>query len=404
MGEKGEDASEMATAIPEIDPSCDLTALSLGPDEGFLLSRIDGQTSWGLLRELAGMEPAQVDARLFRWLESGVIRVPGRQIVSYGDGSRARDEHADEIDESLDIPVERQREILEFEACLGRSYHEILGVPRGADTRAIKRAYFGLSKRFHPDQYFRRRVGGYLERVERIFRRVVEAYELLADPATRAECERSMGRSEPKGSDGTRRRRFENPFALLPRIVRERKRKAAQYFDLGQQALAEEYFADAAAHLRLAIAYDPWNDSYKGPFLEAQKIANEERADRLLKEAASAYDLGHYEPALSAYEEALHLRPYHADANHRAALLAWKVSGDLRRAKEYAARACEVEPESVSYRKTLARIYATAGLLANARREFEQILEHAPGDAETRVELKDLKRRAGGGGLFGGGV
>ena len=96
------------------------------------------------------------------------------------------------IDSSLDIAPELQAQILEFEESLDKPYFELLDVPRDADSKQIKRAYFSLSKVYHPDRYFRARLGDYSVRLERIFRKLVEAYELLSDPITRAEIERTL--------------------------------------------------------------------------------------------------------------------------------------------------------------------------------------------------------------------
>ena len=40
-----------------------------------------------------------------------------------------------------------------------RPYHEILGVPRDADRKVLRKAYFALSKELHPDRFFRRNIG-----------------------------------------------------------------------------------------------------------------------------------------------------------------------------------------------------------------------------------------------------
>ena len=40
--------------IPRLAAGCDPTKMKLSPGEGFLLSRIDGQTTWKLLREIGG--------------------------------------------------------------------------------------------------------------------------------------------------------------------------------------------------------------------------------------------------------------------------------------------------------------------------------------------------------------
>jgi len=57
------------------------------------------------------------------------------------------------------------------------SYYDVLGIPFDADENAVRSAYRTLARRYHPD-------AGEGSSVER-FRQVVEAYEILNDPAHR---------------------------------------------------------------------------------------------------------------------------------------------------------------------------------------------------------------------------
>ncbi len=61
-----------------------------------------------------------------------------------------------------------------------RDYYEVLGVKKGADAGSIKRAYYQLAKKYHPDAN-----PGDKEAEER-FKEVNEAYEVLSDPDKRA--------------------------------------------------------------------------------------------------------------------------------------------------------------------------------------------------------------------------
>ena len=54
-----------------------------------------------------------------------------------------------------------------------QNHYQVLGVERTADERTIKRAYFGLVRKFPPDQ-----------RPEE-FKKVRAAYEVLSDPVAR---------------------------------------------------------------------------------------------------------------------------------------------------------------------------------------------------------------------------
>jgi curved DNA-binding protein len=60
-----------------------------------------------------------------------------------------------------------------------RDYYEVLGVARGADAEAVKRAYRKLARKYHPDVSKEKNA-------ENKFKEVQEAYEVLRDPEKRA--------------------------------------------------------------------------------------------------------------------------------------------------------------------------------------------------------------------------
>jgi curved DNA-binding protein CbpA len=68
-------------------------------------------------------------------------------------------------------------------------YYTLLGVPPGATLTAIKRAYRKLARQHHPDMN-----GGDPDAAAR-FKLIIEAYEVLSDPAQRARYDRSYQRS-----------------------------------------------------------------------------------------------------------------------------------------------------------------------------------------------------------------
>lgn len=71
--------------------------------------------------------------------------------------------------------------------------YQRLKVRDDADRRAIRDAYFRLSKQFHPDAFYGRRLEGYRERLEGIFRALTHAYDVLSNKHQRAEYDRSIG-------------------------------------------------------------------------------------------------------------------------------------------------------------------------------------------------------------------
>jgi len=61
-----------------------------------------------------------------------------------------------------------------------RDYYDVLGVDKGADNNAVKRAYRKLAMKYHPDR------NPDDEKAAESFREVTEAYEVLADEEKRA--------------------------------------------------------------------------------------------------------------------------------------------------------------------------------------------------------------------------
>jgi curved DNA-binding protein CbpA len=410
--------------FPRLGPGVDPSRLTLSPAEGYLLSRIDGATPWSILRAVGGISAAEVDRLIERWVAEGIVVVvsrDGRIVPAEAPPKPPPPAPVDAapregLDATLEIPLAVQERILAFETLLERPYHEILGVPADADRKALKKAYFALSKELHPDRFFRRNTGAFGKRLERVFGKIVEAYELLSDPAARAEIERSLAAAAGQPAAATAARpatgapstptgdappevgrpratRRPHVFSLHSRLVRERKSRAKRFFEAGMAAHATGRFLEAAGSVRLAIAFDPWNAIYKEQFVDVQRKANEERAQKLLKEAASALELRDFKTALTALESALEYRPHDAELLRRAARLAWATGGDLHQAKEWAMAAVELEPQDAGNHRVLGQVYKAAGLEANARRELEQAVAMDPNDEEAVSALRELGGR-----------
>jgi len=420
-------------------PGVVATALSLDPAAGYVLSRIDGRTTWGTLRQIGALPPHEVDQLVESWLKDGVLVASGASAIKTTRDARGSDSAAQqppkkppaahakpatpappppsaakpkalslpEVDASLDLDLDLQREILAFAAGLGRRYHELLGVAADADARTVKKAYFALSKRLHPDRYFRRNTGPFGALIETCFKRLLEAYELLSDPTTRKEVQEAEAAAPPpplttidaegaasaraRGLDARRRLRERvSAMSSRARAEGERRRKAKTFFEHGMTAFAGSRWLEAAGAVRLAIAFDPENSAYREEFPNVQRKAHEERAKQLVKQAEGALEMRDYALALDTFEEALHYRPGDADLAFRTARLAVQASGELKRAKEFAAQAVEVAPDNAEYRKMLASVYAAAGLEANAKREFSAALRIDPSDKEAKAGLRSL--------------
>ena len=129
----------------------------------------------------------------------------GARLLTDADQAASGRTHADEptpvvpvhqmaeLDEELDIDPERRKEVDSLWVALDLlDHYEVLGVPRAADKREVRSAYFSLSKRMHPDTMFRKRLGSYKPKMESIFQRATEAYEVLSRKRRREEYDRYL--------------------------------------------------------------------------------------------------------------------------------------------------------------------------------------------------------------------
>ena len=429
----GESQGQAHAQVLALAPGIVPTSLDLDPAAGFLLSRIDGRTNWGTLRQIGALPSHEVDRLIEHWLKEGVLVTSAssalsttRPAASAAKPRETKPENAKpapppkapapkpagtklaklpELDPALDLDLELQREILDFARGLGRRYHELLGVEADADARVIKKAYFGLSKKLHPDRYFRRNTGPFGALIEACFKRLLEAYELLSDPTARkAAQEREVEpafatvdaatASHARSSSIHARRRLRervSSMASHARAFQERKRKAKSFFEHGMSSFAASKWLEAAGAVRLAIAFDPDNSAYREEFPNVQRKAHEERAKFHVAKGDGALELRDYAAALDHFEEALHFRPADAELAYRAAKLSLQIAQDPKRTKEFAAQAVDVDPNNATYRKLLGDVYASAGLTANAKREYEAALRVAPDDREAKAALRSLR-------------
>ena len=181
----------------------------LGPEEGFVLSRIDGRTSLEEVCLLVPFEEQVVMLILRKLWELGAIEVPGvarvvrppskpdvprvpARPVTRPDPSSPSPSNAPAANGGLTPEQARRIDDL-FDALESRDAFELLGVPREADARDIKRAYFKLSKEFHPDRFYTVSLGEYEKKLTAIFQAVKAAFELLTDERRKAAYLESLG-------------------------------------------------------------------------------------------------------------------------------------------------------------------------------------------------------------------
>ncbi len=303
--------------------------------------------------------------------------------------------------EDVDIDPERRRQILLAEASLDRWTHwDALGIPWNAPVSAAKEAYLERAKLFHPDRYAGKRLGSYRARLERVFRRVTQARDELADEARRAEYARKTApateftrmearRLEDERRSEERRARLARTNPLVARAAR-----VQELVERGKAALAEGKLAAGANDLALALGLDPRNAELAALAAEARKKASSAKALDLFQRGLEAELVGNYSVALERYREALALDPAYVRAAAQAAKAA-VATGDLASGRALATAAIRSGPRSGPAHEALGVVLEAEGNRKEARRELERALELDPGLEGAKERLRKLR-------LFGG--
>lgn len=196
--------------------------LPIGPEEAFVLSRVDGHTTEADIAAATGLDTSRVRESLERLLELGAIVMaaptanapppPPRshreadphRLLQHPVIEAAQEHHEQrhpaaalydpaELDEEVDLDLPRKRRILDlFYRLDSVNHYELLEVAVDAEKKAIKDAYYQVVTIFHPDRYFGKNVGAFKPKLEKIFARLTEAHDTLTRKRSREEYDQYL--------------------------------------------------------------------------------------------------------------------------------------------------------------------------------------------------------------------
>jgi tetratricopeptide (TPR) repeat protein len=299
--------------------------------------------------------------------------------------------------EDVDLDVGRRKEILFADAHLARwSHWEVLDHPWNAPAAAAKAAYLEKAKLFHPDRYAGRRLGSYRARLERIFRKVTAARDVLGDEAKRAAYAQASASPEEFARREARRlddeRRAEERRARLARHnpLLARTARVTELVRRGKAALAEGRFGQAANDLIVAQGLDPQNAAVSALAAEARKKAAAAKGLELFRNGLEAEALGNASAALASYREAIEADPANARAAAHGARTAAQL-GDAAGARALVDGALRTNPRSALVHEALGIVLELEGNKKDARRAFERALELDPKLDSAKERLKKLR-------------
>jgi curved DNA-binding protein CbpA len=359
----------------------------------------------------------------------------------------AQQASASESDQSTQlIPAEVQAIEELFARVRSGDIYSVLGVSPDADIQYIRKVYYELSRSWHPDQFYRREIGEYKQKLEDIFVGINRAYTILTDPRRRSDYDAEHGgearadaspapRRPGSGDDdgpvtpdaqdavehevafraerGKAKQREDATQKLLVTAPRKRRRrgrvpgmervheqvmarlgKARRHSRAAQQQASEGNWVSASSNAYLAMTFDPEEPTYRAMWEEYDPKGRSQLAEQHIQLAESAMSYHNIKGAVHNYQKACEAGPPNAEPYYQLAQLLTQSDEDRdeREIMKLLRRAVELAPRSVRFRLALASFYQDQGLLANARREYEEVLRIEPGNGDAKAGIKKVRR------------
>lgn len=226
------------------------------------------------------------------------------------------------------------RELIEraSTAVSGKTHFEVLKLAPSASAAQVRDAYFTLAKQFHPDRVLGLGLRDLAQQAEELFRRINEAYTVLADAKARSAYEESL--KQPAGAKDEARDALEAEFCFQRGTVAFRKKqfaKALEQFSEARRLSSRE--GEHLAWIAWTTFCDPQVDKaaalpqIKQMLLESLELSPKNaEINYFLAETYLA--LGEEKRAVVALNRALEIKPDHVDAQRRMRLIRMRGEKD----------------------------------------------------------------------------
>ncbi|MGI8494213.1 MAG: J domain-containing protein [Pyrinomonadaceae bacterium] len=233
-------------------------------------------------------------------------------------------------------PQESAAEKLTLEEYLDRgenyeSYYDLLGVASDTDSAEIKRNYFSIAKRFHPDRFHKEKDSVLLQRIQNAFTRTAQAYETLKNEETRKtynyKIDKNLLSAKEKGKS--------------VEVKKEQSDVASEAFERGFSLLMEEDYEEAIPFLTRAVQLAPDNARYHAYFGKVLSMDDSLR--------------------------------HKADTEMQTAI--------------------RLEPQNATFRLIISEFYIQFGLFRRAEGELQRLLAMYPDNKEAQKLLDGLRDR-----------
>lgn len=231
--------------------------IELAEEDRKVLSLIDGRRTIKEIFNSSGMDNFRTLKAIYVLTTIGMATVKVKEIEEPVE--------VEILEEVLSVKTKDKKEELfiekihKFFGSLDEMNHyQVLGVDPGVPSSDIKKAYYKLSKEYHPDRHFKSQEEGLKDELTVIFDRINRAYEVLGDEGRRAEYDLSLSRERLSAEKGEERG---------PQRAEEYFKKGIEEFKKGNYKGASESFNSATklnpqkalywSHLALSLSQIP---------------------------------------------------------------------------------------------------------------------------------------------------
>jgi curved DNA-binding protein CbpA len=329
------------------DPWVHSHQVSLTPHEGFVLSRVDGQSTIADVVAVTPLAEEETLRCLYALISAGFLEfgAKGRKLTPSKPqrvfeipllvtSRESAPSKQPEAASAASAEEKRTREeILKKHASLsGCTFYDCLGIRPMVKDPEIRRAYLSLVKKYHPDRHGAEHLRDLQPLLQEILAKATEAYEALYNPSTRRCYDQSLRSEAPRGEAAAAP--IEAPLAAPPTPS---ENVASRYYREATAYLARKEYHEAVKLLEEAVQLDPSRGEYHRAL--AQALGNN---PKWRKEAEN-----HYRAAMK-------IDPFDKEAVLGLATL-YETIGMKHRAKPLFALALDLDPDNHVVRAKLRR-------------------------------------------------
>jgi DnaJ-class molecular chaperone len=252
-----------------------------------------------------------------------------------------------------------------------QDYYRLLGISRDAPEREIKKAYYELARKLHPDKA--------KDEDERVVNSnklaaISQAYNTLKDPKKRADYDAQIRGKGPASATPGEQPSSQAAAAAPP--VRAATPKSGKKSGAPTVHGIPQGDGDAEAESRKASAV----------FQQKKTMAQ-----KAFVRGMQHFKVGEYKQALSFFEVATTNDPDSEAQYHlKYAQCLMKTKSSFTKAAEHAEKACQMDPYNLEYRLLLGDIYESAGVYSKAKDIYEEVLRWDAGNREAKNRLQLL--------------